>query len=182
MTNLTTKLACATVCLLLFCAPSRGEVAALTDQQVAKVKELIRDTVQPSLDAINQKIDALVGVIQAGHLRPERSLQMEHEAADYQIGQRNNKPENDEHRYENDEHKYEHKYEHDEHKYEHDERRYIEYKYIYINCCRPHWYHCCRPRYDNCCRPRYGDCCRPHWHRCCRPHWNHYCRPRGDDP
>jgi hypothetical protein len=33
---------------------------------------------------------------------------MEHEIADYQIGQRNNK-ENDEHKYENnDEHKYEH--------------------------------------------------------------------------
>src|SRR5215471_12035725 len=143
MTNLTTKLACATVCLLLLCTASRGEVATLSDQQVSKVKELIHDTVQPSLDAINQKIDALVSVIQANHLRPERGLQTEHEIADYQLGQRNNK-ENDEH-----------KYEHDEHKYEHEERKYVEYKTIYINCCRPRWYHCCRPRYDNCYRPRY---------------------------
>jgi len=178
MTSFTTKLACATVCLLLFCTASRAEVATLSDQQVAKVKELIHDAVQPSLDAINQKIDALVGAIQANHLRPERGLQMEHEIADYQVGQRNNK-DNDEHKYENND---EQKYAGDEHKYEHEERRHVEYKTIYINCCRPRWYHCCRPRYDNCCRPRYDNCCRPRWHHCCRPHWNHYCRPRGDDP
>jgi hypothetical protein len=178
MRNFTTKLACATVCLLLFCTASRAQVATLTDQQVAKVRELIHDAVQPSLDAINQKIDTLVGVIQARHLRSEPGVQLEHEVADYQTAQRNNKPEDDERKYENNEHKYEH----DEHKYEHDERKYVEYKYIYINCCRPRWYHCCRPRYDNCCRPRYDNCCKPRWHHCCRPHGNHYCRPRGDDP
>src|SRR5215470_6411382 len=164
MTNLTTKLACATACLFLLCTASRGEVATLNDQQVSKVKELIHDAVQPSLDAINHKIDTLVGVIQANHLKSERGPQMEHEVADYKMGQHNNK-DKDEHKYENN----------DEHKYEHEGRKYVEYKYI--DCCRPRWYRCCRPRYENCCRPRYDNCCRPPWHHCCRPHWNHYCRP-----
>ena len=89
MTKLATKLACATVCLLLLCAGNRSEAAslmdqeeALSDQQIAKVKQLIHDAVQPSMDVINRKIDALVGVIEASHLGPGRGDQVRR-IADY---------------------------------------------------------------------------------------------------
>jgi hypothetical protein len=151
MTNLTTKLACATVYLLLLCTSSQGQ--GLSDQQVSRVKELIHDTVQPSLDAINKKIDALVDAIGEIRLKPEGSLQLEREAADYKTEPTT-----------------------------HAESKYPEPRVTYINCCRSRWDNCCRPRWNHCCRPRWNHCCRPHWNHCCRPHWDYYCRPRGDDP
>jgi hypothetical protein len=174
MTKLATKLACATVCLLLLCAGNRSEAGSLTDQeealsdqQIAKVKQLIHDAVRPSMDVINRKIDALVSVIEASHLGPERGDQVRR-IADYkpenndghEPGYNNNNSHEDEDNNNNN----------DEH-----ERKYVVKKYYYyIYCCHPRWYHCCRSRY---CRPRCDDCYRP---RCYKPHY-HYCRPRGDD-
>ena len=171
MTKLATKLACATVCLLLLCVGNRSEAAslmdqeeALSDQQIAKVKELIHDAVQPSMDIINRKIDALVGVIEASHLGSGRSGQVQR-IADYKTGN------NDGH-----EKGYNNNDEDNNNNNEEHERKYVVKKYVYyIYCCHPRWYHCCRPHY---CRPRCDDCYRP---RCCRPHY-HYCRPRDDDP
>ena len=169
MTKLATKLACTTVCLLLLCIASRSEAASptdqegpLTDQQMAKVRELINDTIQPSIDAINRKIDTLVGVIQANHLKSERGAQDE-QIADYKT--RNNDERNNDDR---------------EHTYNNDEggHKYVERQYVYIYCCRPHWYHCCRPHH---CKPRCDNCYRPHWNHCYRRHY-HYCRLREDDP
>ena len=139
MTKLATKLACATVYLLLLC--TAGQSQSLTDQQMAKVREIIHDTVQPSIDAINQKIDTLVGVIQTNHLNSERSPRVER-IADYKAENNNNN--NDEH-----------------------EHKYVEKKIVYnIYCCRPHCYHCCRPHYY---KPRCDGCYRP-YNRCYRPH------------
>jgi len=168
MRNLATKLACATVCLLILCTGSRGQ--GLTDQQIAKVKDLIHDTVQPSIDAINKKIDALVGALETSHLKPQHSLQVERDISEYQT-------EPDTHiKTAAEERKYE-----DERKYGDERKNGEERKVIYINCCRPRWEGCCRPRWHHCCRPRWDNCCRPHWHHCCRPQ-HHYCRPRDDDP
>jgi hypothetical protein len=173
MTKLATKLACATVCLLLLCAGNRSEAGSLTDQeetlsdqQVAKVKELIHDAIQPNIDVINRKIDALVGVIQANHLEPGRGGQVQR-IADYKTanddGHKNGYNNNNNHEDSNNND--------DEH-----ERKYVVKKYYYhIYCCHPRWYHCCRPHY---CRPRCDDCYRP---RCYKPRY-HYCRPRDDDP
>jgi|SRR5215469_14160287 len=140
MRNLATKLACATVCLLLLCTGSRAQVSGFTDQQINKVKDLIHDTVQPSIDAINKKIDTLVETIEASHLKPQRSFQLDRVASDYQ------EPTN--------------------HKPPSDERKVVVINNY--GCCRPHpkphWHHCCR-HWDNCCRPRW-HCCRPHWNHC----------------
>jgi hypothetical protein len=132
MRKLATKLACATVCLLLLCAGNRSEAASLTDQeealsnqQIAKVKELIHDAVQPSMDIINRKIDALVGVIEASHLSPGRSGQVQ-QIADYKPAKpeyNNNSGNEDEDNNNNDEH---------ERKYE--VKKY--YYYIYIVATR----------------------------------------------
>jgi hypothetical protein len=150
MMKLATKLACATVCVLLFC--TAGQSQTLSDQQIAKVREIIHDAVQPSIDAINQKIDTLVGVIRTNHLNSRRGAQVER-VADY-------KTENNDLNNKDDEH----------------EHKYVK-KIIYnIYCCRSHWYHCCRPHY---CRPRCDGCYKPHYNHCYRPH--HYCR-HGDDP
>jgi ABC-type Zn2+ transport system substrate-binding protein/surface adhesin len=137
MTKLAPKIACATVCLLLLCTASRSEAASptdqqasMTDQQIAKVRELIHDTIQPTIDAINRKIDTLVDVIQANHLKSERGAQDER-IADQKTGN-SDEQNNDEH---------ERKYNNDEH-----EHKYVERRYIYIYCCRPH----CRPRCDDC--------------------------------
>jgi hypothetical protein len=193
MRKLATKLACATVCLLLLCAGNRSEAASLTDQeealsnqQIAKVKELIHDAVQPSMDIINRKIDALVGVIEASHLSPGRSGQVQ-QIADYKPAKpeyNNNNGNEDEDNNNNDEH---------ERKYE------VKKYYYYIYCCHPRSYHCCRShccrsRCDDCDRPRCDDCDRPRCDGCDRPRCDgcdrprcyksryHYCRPRGDDP
>lgn len=169
--KLATKLACATVCLLLLCggnrseaASLRGEEEALSDQQVAKVKELIHDAVQPAMDVINRKIDALVGVVEASHLKSGRVGQVQ-KIADYKTAN------NDDH-----ENGYENNHDNGNNNDEEHEHKYIVKKYVYyIYCCQPRGYHCCRPHY---CRPSCDDCYRP---RCYKPH-NHYCRPRGDDP
>jgi hypothetical protein len=142
MRSLTTKLACATVCLLLLCTGSRAQVSGFTDQQISKVKELIHDTVQPSIDAINKKIDTLVETIEASHLRPQRSPQLDRVASDYQEPTNRDKTS--------------------------DERKTVIIN-NYVGCCRhwrPRWHHCCR-HWDDCCRPRY-HCCRPHYHYCRR--------------
>ena len=135
MTKLATKLACATLCLLLLSAVSRTEAAdqqaSLTDQQVARVRELINDAIQSSLDAVNRRIDSLFGAIQANHLKAERRAQ-EERTADYKTGN-DDEQSNDEH---------ESNYNNGEH-----EHKYVERRYIYI-CCRSHWYHCCRPPCD----------------------------------
>jgi hypothetical protein len=143
MRNLTTKLACATVCLLLLCTGSRAQVSGFTDQQINKVRELIHDTVQPSIDAINKKIDTLVETIEATHLKPQRNLQLDRVASDYQEPTNHVKTSDDEHR--------------------------TVIINNYVGCCRPHWrprwHHCCR-HWDDCCRPRWNHCCRPHYHYC----------------
>src|SRR6516162_11834235 len=130
MTKLATKLACATVCLLLLCVGNRSEAGSLTDQeealsdqQIAKVKQLIHDAVQPSMDVINRKIDALVGVIEASHLGPGRGDQVRR-IADYKPANndglepgynKNNSHEDGDNNNNNDEH----------------ERKYVVKKYYY---------------------------------------------------
>src|SRR5262249_5800281 len=109
-------------------------------------KELIHDTVQPSIDAINTKIDTLVETIEASHLKPQRSFQMERVASDYQTEPTyHDKPPSD-------------------------ERKVVVINYV--GCCRPywrpHWHHCCRHS-DYCCRPHWNHCCRPHWNHYCKP-------------